>query len=170
MSASLNFLAAPSSSSLPLMKMSCAPRLSIASTSARSCGGPPSRPEEPDPSAFICSPSLARSAFIARSSPSFLLARSTISDSYVLRVTRRKTLTRFCWPMRCERAMACTSFCGFQSESKMMHTSAATRLIPRPPARVERRKAKVSDPGLQKRSMAAWRRSPRTVPSRRSCE
>jgi hypothetical protein len=66
--------------------------------------------------------------------------------------------------------MACTSFWGFQSESIMMHVSAAVRLIPRPPARVERRKTKVSEPGRQKRSMAAWRRSPRMVPSSRSCE
>ena len=74
MSASLNFWNAASSASL--IKMSCAPRLSMALISLRSCGGafptsaPPSR-----------SPSLARSAFMALSSPSFLLARSTISDS-----------------------------------------------------------------------------------------
>ena len=52
--------------------------------------------------------------------------------SHVLRVTSRKTLTRFFWPIRCVRAMAWTSFCGFQSESMMMHVSAAVRLIPRP--------------------------------------
>ena len=64
MSASLNFWKAASSASL--MKMSCAPLLSMALISLRSCGGPgasapPSR-----------SPSLARSAFMARSSPSWL--------------------------------------------------------------------------------------------------
>ena len=31
-----------------------------------------------------------------------------------------------------------------------------TRLIPRPPARVERRKTNVSEPGRQNRSIAAW--------------
>mmetsp|Transcript_13912 Transcript_13912/g.34760 ORF Transcript_13912/g.34760 Transcript_13912/m.34760 type:complete len:288 (+) Transcript_13912:1225-2088(+) len=99
MSASLNFWKAASSPSL--MKMSCAPRLSIASISVRSCGGPclPS-----------LSPSFALSAFIARSRPSFLFARSTISDSYVLRVTSRKTFTLRLCPMRCDLAMACTSF------------------------------------------------------------
>eukprot|EP00967_Tisochrysis_lutea_P096783 scaffold141924_cov23-Tisochrysis_lutea.AAC.3 len=64
----------------------------------------------------------------------------------------------------------CTSFCGFQSESSRMHVSAAVKLIPSPPARVERRKMKVSELGLQNRSMAACRRSPRMVPSSRSCE
>mmetsp|Transcript_22156 Transcript_22156/g.50026 ORF Transcript_22156/g.50026 Transcript_22156/m.50026 type:complete len:350 (-) Transcript_22156:1216-2265(-) len=159
-SASLNFWKAVSSS---FMKMSCAPRLSIASMSPRSWGGP-CLPL----SLLSLRPSFARSAFIARSRPSFLLARSTISDSYVLRVTSRKTLTLRDWPMRCDRAIACTSFCGFQSESMMMHVSAAVRLMPNPPARVDSRKMKVSEPGLQKRSMAAWRKSPRTVPSRRS--
>ena len=37
--------------------------------------------------------------------------------------------------MRCERAMACRSFCGFQSESKRMHVSAAVKLIPTPKPR-----------------------------------
>lgn len=60
------------------------------------------------------------------------------------------------------------SFCGFQSESKMMQVSAAVRLMPSPPARVHRRKTKRSESGLQKRSMAAWRRFPRTRPSMRS--
>ena len=62
----------------------------------------------------------------------------------------------------------CRSFCGFQSESKMMQVSAAVRLIPRPPALVHRRKTNRSDSGLLKRSMAACRRFPRTRPSIRS--
>eukprot|EP00964_Phaeocystis_antarctica_P050374 scaffold29246_cov66-Phaeocystis_antarctica.AAC.6 len=70
--------------------------------------------------------------------------------------------------MRCERAMACRSFCGFQSESYRIHVSAAVRLMPTPPARVESRKTKVVAPGVQKRSMAAWRASPVTPPSSRS--
>lgn len=65
-------------------------------------------------------------------------------------------------------AITCRSFCGFQSESKMMHVSAAVRLMPRPPALVQRRKTKRSESGLLKRSMAAWRRFPRTRPSIRS--
>ncbi|TNN39540.1 hypothetical protein EYF80_050287 [Liparis tanakae] len=62
----------------------------------------------------------------------------------------------------------CKSFCGFQSESKMMQVSAAVRLMPRPPALVHRRKTKRSESGLLKRSMAACRRFPRTRPSIRS--
>tara|TARA_B110001452_G_scaffold109991_1_gene91245 strand:+ start:514 stop:729 length:216 start_codon:yes stop_codon:yes gene_type:complete len=68
---------------------------------------------------------------------------------HVLRVTRRKTLTRLFWPIRCVRAIACTSFCGFQSESMMMQVSAAVRLMPRPPARVESKKQKVVESGRQ---------------------
>jgi len=41
----------------------------------------------------------------------------TPTCSYVLRVTSRKTLTVLVWPIRWQRAIACTSFCGFQSES-----------------------------------------------------
>lgn len=64
--------------------------------------------------------------------------------------------------------VTCKSFCGFQSESNMMQVSAAVRLMPRPPALVHRRKTKRSESGLQNRSMAAWRRFPRTRPSIRS--
>ena len=76
--------------------------------------------------------------------------------------------TSFVCPMRCARAIACTSFCGFQSESKMMTVSAAVRLMPWPPALVDSRKANTSEPGLLKRSMAACRSLPRMEPSRRS--
>jgi hypothetical protein len=48
----------------------------------------------------------------------------------------------------------CKSFCGFQSESKMITVSAVARLIPSPPARVDRRKQKSSLPGALKCSMA----------------
>ena len=41
----------------------------------------------------------------------------------------------------------CKSFWGFQSESNMMTVSAAVRLMPRPPARVQRRKTNRSEPG-----------------------
>mmetsp|Transcript_12450 Transcript_12450/g.37312 ORF Transcript_12450/g.37312 Transcript_12450/m.37312 type:complete len:236 (-) Transcript_12450:237-944(-) len=152
------------------MKMSYAPCLSMRSISARSAGGPPlaACPCTAWPMPAPERPSLPRSALRARSRPSFLLARSTICDSYVLRVTRRNTLTVFSWPMRWDRAMAWMSFCGFQSESRMMHVSAAVRLMPRPPARVERRKTNTSV--VEKRSMADWRASPRIVPSRRSKE
>jgi len=37
--------------------------------------------------------------------------------------------------------------CGFQSESKITTVSAVARLIPSPPARVERRKINFSEPG-----------------------
>mmetsp|Transcript_25102 Transcript_25102/g.51570 ORF Transcript_25102/g.51570 Transcript_25102/m.51570 type:complete len:220 (+) Transcript_25102:222-881(+) len=69
--------------------------------------------------------------------------------------------------MRWHRAMACTSFCGFQSLSKMMHVSAAHRLMPTPPARVESRNTNASSL-LLKRSMACWRFEPIMDPSRRS--
>ena len=49
-----------------------------------------------------------------------------------------------------------------------MHVSAATRLMPTPPARVESKKANTSAPGRQKRSIAACRASPVTEPSSRS--
>ncbi len=62
----------------------------------------------------------------------------------------------------------CKSFCGFQSESNMIQMSAAVRLMPRPPARVQRRNTKRSESTLLKRSMAACRRFPRTLPSIRS--
>lgn len=57
------------------------------------------------------------------------------------------------------------SFWGFQSESKMMQVSAAVRLMPKPPARVHRRKTNLSESGLENLSIAAWRRLPLTRPS-----
>jgi len=48
----------------------------------------------------------------------------------------------------------CRSFCGFQSESKIITVSAVARLIPSPPARVDKRKQKSSLPGALKCSMA----------------
>ena len=39
---------------------------------------------------------------------------------------------------------------GFQSESKMTTVSAVAKLIPRPPARVERRKQNCGAPGAEK--------------------
>mmetsp|Transcript_39162 Transcript_39162/g.126660 ORF Transcript_39162/g.126660 Transcript_39162/m.126660 type:complete len:245 (-) Transcript_39162:37-771(-) len=161
MSASENCLKRASPSPPSSMKMLYAPRFSIASISARSCVGPagfaPPRPS--------VKPSAARSAFMARSRPSLRLARSTISASYVLRVTRRKTLTRLVCPIRCERAIACTSFCGFQSESIRMQVSAAVRLIPSPPARVESIKRNLLEPGALYASIAASRSSPLVEPS-----
>ena len=63
-------------------------------------------------------------------------------------------LTVSVWPMRWARDMACRSFWGFQSESKMMTVSAVARLMPRPPARVDSRNAKSVDPGALKCSIA----------------
>ena len=59
----------------------------------------------------------------------------------------------FC-PIRCARDIAWKSFCGFQSESKMMTVSAVARLMPSPPARVERRKTKSRESGALKWSIA----------------
>jgi len=59
----------------------------------------------------------------------------------------------------------CKSFWGFQSESNIITVSAVARLIPRPPARVERRKQKSSLPGALKWSIACWRNSDFVLPS-----
>ena len=61
----------------------------------------------------------------------------------------------------------CKSFCGFQSESKMMTVSAVAKLIPRPPARVDRRKQKSCDPSALKCSNAFRLNSPLIPPSNR---
>ena len=71
------------------------------------------------------------------------------------------------WPMRCARLMACRSFCGFQSESKMTTVLAVARLIPSPPARVESRKTKSEEPGWLKWSIACVRRRLSVEPSMR---
>mmetsp|Transcript_16562 Transcript_16562/g.57897 ORF Transcript_16562/g.57897 Transcript_16562/m.57897 type:complete len:303 (+) Transcript_16562:375-1283(+) len=151
---SLNSLAALSSSSL---NTSYAPRFSSVSTSFASRCLPRPLPAAPLPCAIIAS-----------SSPSFSEARWNMACSYVLRVTRRYTCTFCDCPMRCTRACACRSFCGFQSESKMMTVSADTRLMPRPPARVDSSMQKAGESGLLNRSMAACRSRPRMWPSRRS--
>lgn len=64
--------------------------------------------------------------------------------------------------------LTCKSFWGFQSESNMMQVSAAVKLIPRPPALVHSRNTKRSESGREKRSIAACRRFPLTLPSMRS--
>ena len=51
---------------------------------------------------------------------------------------------------------------------KMMTVSAAVRLMPTPPARVQSRKTNRSESGFEKRSMAACRSLPLTMPSMRS--
>ena len=52
--------------------------------------------------------------------------------------------------------------------SCMITVSAAVRLIPTPPARVESRKTNESVDGSEKRSIAAWRSAPWREPSIRS--
>lgn len=79
-----------------------------------------------------------------------------------------ETSTKLFYYQLCVCVCTCRSFCGFQSESKMIQVSAAVRLIPSPPARVHSRKTNRSESGLLKRSIAAWRRFPRTRPSIRS--
>lgn len=74
-------------------------------------------------------------------------------------------LTVSVWPIRWARDMACRSFWGFQSESKMMTVSAVARLMPKPPARVLSRNAKSVDPGALKCSMACI-----AVHSTRQCQ
>ena len=59
------------------------------------------------------------------------------------------------WPPLYPITQTCKSFCGFQSESKMMTVSAAVRLMPKPPARVDNNIMNASDEGLVNRSIAA---------------
>ena len=61
--------------------------------------------------------------------------------------------------------MACRSTCGFQSESYRMTISAVYRLIPRPPALVESRKANFSELGALYASMLCSLSSPEVFPS-----
>lgn len=75
------------------------------------------------------------------------------------------SFTWFFCPILWARAWACRSFWGFQSLSKIMTVSAVAKLTPRPPARVDKRKQKSSDPSALKWSMACLRRSPLTDPS-----
>mmetsp|Transcript_59220 Transcript_59220/g.86684 ORF Transcript_59220/g.86684 Transcript_59220/m.86684 type:complete len:206 (-) Transcript_59220:239-856(-) len=76
-------------------------------------------------------------------------------------------MTSLVWPMRWQRACACTSFCGFQSESKMITVSAAVRLMPTPPARVLSRKTNESGSRLNL-SIDSCRALPVMRPSSRS--
>ena len=59
------------------------------------------------------------------------------------------------------------TWCGFQSESKMMTVSADCRLRPRPPALVLRMKMKNSEPGALNFSSSRPRSSDLVVPSSR---
>jgi hypothetical protein len=52
---------------------------------------------------------------LAYSSTIFFFARSSTSSSIVSLLTKRYTLTCDFCPIRCARAIACRSFCGFQS-------------------------------------------------------
>mmetsp|Transcript_20271 Transcript_20271/g.60551 ORF Transcript_20271/g.60551 Transcript_20271/m.60551 type:complete len:303 (-) Transcript_20271:1253-2161(-) len=69
--------------------------------------------------------------------------------------------------MRWQRSIAWRSAWGFQSLSKRMHVSAVWRLMPRPPARVERRNTKCWEPGALKASMDSSRSSWGVLPSTR---
>lgn len=52
----------------------------------------------------------------------------------------------------------------FEPTSKMITVSAVSKLIPRPPARVDNKNAKSGDPGALKCSMDFFRTSEGTVP------
>mmetsp|Transcript_17266 Transcript_17266/g.33632 ORF Transcript_17266/g.33632 Transcript_17266/m.33632 type:complete len:209 (-) Transcript_17266:1588-2214(-) len=117
-----------------------------------------------------CIASLPNSMLVstAWSRPSFLLARLNISASYVPLVTSRYTLTFLFCPIRCTRAWACISCCGFQSESKMITVSAVDKFRPTPPALVVSKKMNLSESGLLKRWIAASLWLPVILPSSRS--
>mmetsp|Transcript_11424 Transcript_11424/g.23112 ORF Transcript_11424/g.23112 Transcript_11424/m.23112 type:complete len:242 (-) Transcript_11424:1046-1771(-) len=89
---------------------------------------------------------------ILRSKSNFSLHLRSICRSTGESLNRRNTRTSFVWPNRCARAIACLSFCGFQSRSNKITVSAACRLRPKPPARAERRKTYKSPAG----SLNAW--------------
>ncbi len=80
---------------------------------------------------------------------------------------KRNTCTSLVCPMRCARSIACRSICGFQSLSYNTTVSAVARLMPSPPARVERRNTNFSEPGALNASMDASRSSPLVLPSMR---
>mmetsp|Transcript_102825 Transcript_102825/g.299942 ORF Transcript_102825/g.299942 Transcript_102825/m.299942 type:complete len:237 (+) Transcript_102825:106-816(+) len=101
------------------------------------------------------------------SKSSFSWQRRSMCRSTAESVTRRTTRTSLVWPTRCTRAIACLSFCGFQSRSKSTTVSAAWRFSPRPPARAERRKmAKLGSE--VKRLIRSVRSSWETWPSSRT--
>lgn len=120
---------------------------------------------------------------LAYSRTIFFLARSRTSSSIVSLLTNLYTLTCDFCPIRCARAMACKSFCGFQSlyknisghifqaivmlTSKIITVSAVSRLIPRPPARVDNKKTKSGEPGALKWAIDFFRASDDTIPSNR---
>lgn len=74
-------------------------------------------------------------------------------------------LTKMHTIVKYNHASTWRSFWGFQSESNIITVSAVARLIPRPPALVERRKQKSSLPGALKWSIACWRNSAFVLPS-----
>mmetsp|Transcript_19845 Transcript_19845/g.50354 ORF Transcript_19845/g.50354 Transcript_19845/m.50354 type:complete len:223 (+) Transcript_19845:2749-3417(+) len=94
-------------------------------------------------------------------------ARFWMRSSTVPSLTRRYTCTGLFCPMRCTRAMACRSCCGFQSLSNRMHVSAVCRFTPRPPARVHRMYIKMSELGLLNCWMSIMRWMRLVEPSRR---
>ena len=98
---------------------------------------------------------------------SFSLAVARIFSSMGVAVTSRSTRTSCFCPMRCARAIACRSICGFQSESKRMTVSALCRLRPRPPARVESMNMKWGELGALNCASRSPRSSPLVLPSSR---
>mmetsp|Transcript_24314 Transcript_24314/g.83111 ORF Transcript_24314/g.83111 Transcript_24314/m.83111 type:complete len:222 (-) Transcript_24314:2263-2928(-) len=105
---------------------------------------------------------------IASSSPYLRLDASNRLCSYVALVTKRYTRTSLVCPMRWQRAIACRSAWGFQSLSYMMAVSAAVRVMPMPPARVESKNTNPPPLGSLKRSIADWRSAAFVSPSKRS--
>ena len=99
---------------------------------------------------------LRRPSRTPRSDRSAARPRERADESKAARSGRQpepRAVARFaCGPPL--RARTCRSFCGFQSESKMMTVSAAVRLMPTPPALVQMRNANRWSPGSLNRSMA----------------
>ena len=99
------------------------------------------------------------------SSTILFLALWMMSSSTLLLATNLKILTSSFWPILWALAMACRSFCGFQSLSKMITLLAVCRLIPRPPALVESRKQKSLEFGSLNCAMLCFLLSLLTPPS-----
>mmetsp|Transcript_24679 Transcript_24679/g.84406 ORF Transcript_24679/g.84406 Transcript_24679/m.84406 type:complete len:219 (-) Transcript_24679:1535-2191(-) len=101
------------------------------------------------------------------SSASFLYAFSITFTSTLSSVQKRNTCTSFFCPMRCARSIACRSICGFQSLSYRMTVSAVARLMPSPPALVDRRKMNFWLPSRLNAWICASRSPPMVLPSMR---
>mmetsp|Transcript_14885 Transcript_14885/g.44542 ORF Transcript_14885/g.44542 Transcript_14885/m.44542 type:complete len:255 (-) Transcript_14885:969-1733(-) len=124
------------------------------SPSAKATPSPPPPPPPPEPRR-------------ARCCSSFLCETPSTFSSTVASVASLTTVTGRCWPIRWQRSIACWSMAGLKSTSWRMTVSADVRLMPRPPARVESRKRKMSESLRLNASIMSCRSEPSVEPSMR---